>query len=909
MQLAYGRAVALGTISTTNSSGVSTSQHIAVVVGSGSVRSGSGSQVPVLAVIDVSGTYTPGATVTCNPQETSGSPNCPLLIGMLQLPTTATDVTLNGNLALVATGTNVLLVNLESPAQPTFAGQITGNFGNWLTVAGAGLLICSSPNSLNGDLQVATTGPVFLINEVNPAIIDVDKNFMTVVPVQVKYTTGDFGVTRVEGKLNVMEDGNVVGTIPLPDMTPGLHSVNIPAGTPLNPSPEYVQLTLINNGVNSQTIVQRIDPTPSYAQSHPNGGYDSTSGLPLSTGSPGVSPDHVIAGSGDTVFNVTVPTGTTQLWIRRFDSDDWASLNVNSASSSGTATASVTVSGALLQVPGLVQFSLASDGSSGTTNVLIADPSLPAFGTSSITQATGAYPYDNPTEGASVTMFGSGFSSGSVVVVGRNGIPGFVLQTSFQATSLVSGTLSDALPEDDTLLVAGVADPGLAAISNSVPLFNSLSEYAGSEEFSDSDLADEYSASDVDLLGVVGNLNLVTSDSTAGGPSGQTLTIYGINLISGASLQLKTQSGNLSFTESVPITNIQTLGTAESGPYARLEPFSPFGTVSIPQSSSGSSGATTGKGSASPSSKTLKKRKQGVQGVASKNGQTLGQTQLATVSASGQFIIPFGGRRRFSVYKRGSDNSLQIIPDGGTPDKDYVAATATDNIVATLAGNNAEIELETSDPPGSFWVRGIQLTQSTVRPNCTVGSDQPALNLTVSGPTGYSLKAPKQVIVQYSTLGQGALPSMGGIDRECALVTTANNYRVPPNILKAQIHQEGSDYNATYRYEPSTIDFQKFTGDYTGADDVWKGQSRKIALAPWQLYTLAGPYLLAYKNPDDRTKYATNIVTFTSQPANQQPFKLGSQVKLGRGRPVDDLPQDLQRVVTHPNVNAYYSEH
>jgi hypothetical protein len=530
----------------------------------------------------------------------------------------------------------------------------------------------------------------------------------------------------------------------------------------LNPSPEYVQLTLINNGIRSQAVVHRVDPSPSYAQSHPNGNYDSVSGLPLNTPLPAVTPDHISAGSGDTVLKVSVPSGTMQIWVRPFGGDNWALLGVNtSQNSTGTTLASVTVPGSLLQNPGLLQFSLASDGSSGSTNVLVADPTLPAFSTSNVTQVSGAYPLDNPTDGASITMFGSGFSQGSTVVVGRNGVPGFILPTNFQATSLGSGTLSAALPADDVSLVAGVGEPGMTALSNAVPLFNSVGEYAGSDEFSDNDLADDYSTSESDLLRVFGNLNLVSADSP-NGPVGQTLTVYGINLAPGASLELKTKSGNLEFTETVPITSIQNLGTSQPEPIAALMPASLFGPTSLdPQTSGGSSGSTTGKGSASPSSQTLKKRKQGVQGVASKNGQTLGQTPLATVSASGQFIIPFGGRRRFSVYKRGTDNSLQIVPDDRTPDTDYVATTATDNVKATLIGTNAQIEVEPIDPPGTFWVRGIQLTQSSVRPNCTVGSDQSALNLKVSGPSGYSLKAPKQVIVQYSTLGQGALPMMG----------------------------------------------------------------------------------------------------------------------------------------------------
>ena len=98
-QLVLGRAVALGTIPVTNSSGVCTNQHIAVAVGQGrtgpAASIGSASMVSVLMVVDVSQAYTPCSPFTPNP------------IGFLQLPASPTDVALNGSVALIATGTNV----------------------------------------------------------------------------------------------------------------------------------------------------------------------------------------------------------------------------------------------------------------------------------------------------------------------------------------------------------------------------------------------------------------------------------------------------------------------------------------------------------------------------------------------------------------------------------------------------------------------------------------------------------------------------------------------------------------------------------------------------------------------------------------------------------------------------------
>ncbi len=142
----------IGTVAVTANNGTSSSQHIAVVVGNGFVGPASTTttcpqtgQEPVLAVVNVSQTYT------------SGSPLTPQLIGFLPLTEGATDVTLNGVVALVSTGGNILLVNLENPAQPALAGTITGNFGNWLTINSSGLIVGSS----NSGGEQWSTGFIF----------------------------------------------------------------------------------------------------------------------------------------------------------------------------------------------------------------------------------------------------------------------------------------------------------------------------------------------------------------------------------------------------------------------------------------------------------------------------------------------------------------------------------------------------------------------------------------------------------------------------------------------------------------------------------------------------------------------------------------------------------------------------
>jgi len=153
--LCHGQALDLGTIPVLGADGSSSSEHIAVVVGNGiSGPAGSttsctaASSQPVLAVVNISQAYTSGSQLT------------PQLVGFLPLPVAATDITLNGSVALVSTGTNILLINLEDPTQPTLAGQITGSFGNWLSLTSSGFMITTPTNGSNTGLQTATSQAV-----------------------------------------------------------------------------------------------------------------------------------------------------------------------------------------------------------------------------------------------------------------------------------------------------------------------------------------------------------------------------------------------------------------------------------------------------------------------------------------------------------------------------------------------------------------------------------------------------------------------------------------------------------------------------------------------------------------------------------------------------------------------------
>lgn len=143
--------MALGTIPVTDASGFTTSKHIGVVTGLGGTGSATSCPAngvgpalgPALMVVDFSQTYA------------QGSPYTPAPVGFVQLPTSATDVILQGTIALVSTGTNILLINLENPANPLLAGQITGNFGNGIALTDTGIIITSSPTPSTGSVETA----------------------------------------------------------------------------------------------------------------------------------------------------------------------------------------------------------------------------------------------------------------------------------------------------------------------------------------------------------------------------------------------------------------------------------------------------------------------------------------------------------------------------------------------------------------------------------------------------------------------------------------------------------------------------------------------------------------------------------------------------------------------------------
>ncbi len=272
-QLVLGRAVALATISAPGGGLVSGNLHVAVVVGTGQTGTAttlaSAPMVPVLAVVDLSGAYTPGAVVTCDPTAFTGSPNCPKLIGFLALSATPTDVTLNGNIALVATGSNILLVNLEDPTNPVSGGQITGSFGNWLSVTSGGFILGTSPNpngTGGGAVQTSALQTVVTTDCVSPLPSQIvsgtqDQNpvyqtdaatscTIQVQPPTTQASSANFTLTQA--------DQTVLVSQPAVPLIKGVGVVQIPANLRIAGNAAYAKSTATNSQ-NGQTIQGLVD--------------------------------------------------------------------------------------------------------------------------------------------------------------------------------------------------------------------------------------------------------------------------------------------------------------------------------------------------------------------------------------------------------------------------------------------------------------------------------------------------------------------------------------------------------------------------------------------------------------------------------------------------------------------------
>lgn len=254
--LQNGRALALGTISSTDAQGNSNSEQITVLLGSGNappLADGTAAQ-SVFAVVNM-------ATNTSDPLH----PITPVVQAVIGLPEFGTDVAIHGNLALIATEVNkILLVNLVDPSHPTLAGEIDAPpgsvFGDRLGVSDDGLIATSSFSFANGGLHLSSLGVVPRIAVDTTGLLATTDN-KTSQDIPITYAiNGD--LSQVDSaQIQIKDDsGTVVFTTPVPVQASG--SVIWPAGQPIQVTPNTISFQVQNpDGSSSMFAEASVEET------------------------------------------------------------------------------------------------------------------------------------------------------------------------------------------------------------------------------------------------------------------------------------------------------------------------------------------------------------------------------------------------------------------------------------------------------------------------------------------------------------------------------------------------------------------------------------------------------------------------------------------------------------------------
>jgi len=834
--LCYGRAVALGTIPFTDSNGNSTNKHVAVVIGSGLVgsmtscpvlSSAPAPYVSLLAVVDLTGAYAQGTTVACDPKATTGSPNCPKAIGFVQLPTGGTDVKLNGSVALVATGTNVLLVNLEDPTHPTLAGQINGSFGNWLALADNSLLVGSSPNG-TASVNTALLGPAVIITDIAPAVAQTDITGHTKAPLTVTYTVQQLPAPADSSTLELYRNGQFVSSFPATGTTNGKFTAIIPVGVLLDTPPESVDMVLTKPDGSTQTIPLNIINPQTAAEAAQFGPPPPPAAGGAFTSS---TPTWAVAGQGDVPIVVNGPgaVGLTQVYVRT-SSTQWIALTAFPNSQASPPTLATTIPAGLLVNPDFLQISPAPDESLSII-FLVKDSSLPQLGTNTALSPLSVSPEDLFQAGGLITVSANGLTAGTNVVIGRRNVPAFTLPT----TTLNETMLQAALPPNfvgsgSDLFVAILSADG-QSLSSPLPI---------SSTFQSPNISEIFNSGDVAVTDVKGNLVWNGGD--------QTLELDGFGLAAGMTVSFNAHRGD-KVTTFASVTETDSLLASNLGmppdpaqaslPSKKAKVKAPKGLTDYPNFSF----------------------------VAKLNGLILGGKPIASLPdyfvPQEPYEIGLGAQARFKVttlnnvalfiFKVRNPNAGQFRPSPATG-KLKIGDLSTSAPASPTLGNNDGIDFNTNrsftyaqaehEPSNtdihSFYIRGLKLST-----NPDTGTKHGPVQISVGA-------ASADLLIVKRPLG---ITPKNVEDIDDVVLNVANRFGVPPHMLKAQVDIESRFDKRTYRYEPLTLDLKNLTGDSSVTTP-----GERIAASPYPNYVIGGGPRL------DGTGVLSQTCTFTTDP-------------------------------------------
>jgi hypothetical protein len=240
-EMTYGGGLGLATID---------DQRYAAVGGSGRVPGGTGNQM-VLAVVNLD------------------NPRTPVTTGIVALPTEPSeyiqDVLVKDTTALVGTTQRVHLVNLANPAEPVFAGTITGVGGR--LALGAGDLLFSSGHSWVGGtgsltgIHAATLGSIALVQLSGPNPFGLDSQNRSKTDLDARFSVVPAGTEVVTAAVDLLRDGTRIEDIPVTAVGDHWES-RIARGKVFNPDQTYGLQFVVNRGTpeEKRSAVKQLRP-------------------------------------------------------------------------------------------------------------------------------------------------------------------------------------------------------------------------------------------------------------------------------------------------------------------------------------------------------------------------------------------------------------------------------------------------------------------------------------------------------------------------------------------------------------------------------------------------------------------------------------------------------------------------
>jgi hypothetical protein len=866
-QLELGHALALGTLQSTDAEGNSSALPVALVVGTGTAAAGgSAGGTPLLAVVDMS------------------DPRHPSPLGFLKLPEIAGDVALKDSIALIGTsGGEILLVNLEDPENPADAGRIAGAFGDRLAISDSGIVVTASPNGAIGGVHTTVLGSYILIKKVVPAIAMVDDDGNTIEPLQVEVEANGQPEDFTNGRLTYSEDGVQMATLPLGDLKPGVQTVTYPAGLHVKSSSELVEVTLLApDGTETPSVILPLDSLTAGASATAAAMAASTrvaSNL-RSVSQPdallgpqpfgGLLPAAVAAGSGDVAVTAT-GSPAAQVFVRGLD----GTWNALAAVASGSSFR-FTLPASLLTQPGFLEVAPTADDALSIP-FLVFDPTLPAVGTAPDLEVDAVDVDQDTLTPATISVLGDSFVDGMKVVLGRGTTPGLALPT----TLLVPGLLLQAqVPAPfaaaaDDLFVAVLSADG-TVLSPAIPYRRvSIVAPAGSGSVADRDQTVTSIAPGIDVAEALATaqfgVNQVGLTSVTGGLQGtvgapanqpqQSLLVRGANLVDGLVARYRTWKGGTLLEKLSNLTGTTTVATLPAPP--GIDPVAP---TELRQSTSRVPKEIT----------DTPEKKVKVETSKVKSGAMV-------VDFKQPPVIPFGGRRSFSIYK--ADKDYQILASSeAEANPQYKPVDKAVLSISNKSPNSsgiATMQLERDDkmPLNSAQIRGTALTQipcnqvHQVVPNLACdNTKRPAAQL--QAVLDGKVVATRGVESMFTKLGS----LYGKFD--AVVAQFADKYGVPPQFLKAQAIQESVNYTKNFRFEFTSINVSRLSSD-GNQSKAFSGSMPVIQTPPYKQYLVKGKTLRAYSVAlgEKATAQKKQVFAFDTNNAPNVQFALGSKVK------------------------------